>query len=246
MTESRERERRRWSRVGVCGKAVVHGATSLLRCDIVNVSTGGALLRASDACGDLLVAGAVVAVDLHLDAADTAWLHVRGEVRRLDDPRQIAVEFLAVTPQLEDLIGDEVLAGLEGELRAQVVVVEQVIGRRVRVALALRGLGCHVLEVATPLDAISVIEQSRAHIGLVLVGERAAEAVGSLSTYLRGEHPEIDLVTIADRPPGGRDRRGWLYADQADLGVQLRRLMGAHLPAHAPARPRADGGSPRS
>jgi hypothetical protein len=235
-------ERRRTPRVSVSGHAVVHAASTVVRCQIVDLSMGGARFQSTDLAPPELAVGAFVQVDLHLDGANTAWRHLRSHVQRIETGSMFCVAFDDIDAQFEDIVEDEVLAGLEGERMPRAVVVDLQLTRRARIAAALRIAGCSAVEASTPLDAITLIEQSKAHVALVLISERIAGEADPLIGFLRDEHPDIELVVIADRPSGARDRSGWLYADQPNLGLQLRRLVGVrHPPAWlngTAARPR--------
>ena len=217
-------ERRHTPRVNVSGNAIVHAAAQVVRCDIVNLSMGGVLLRSTENVAIGLPVGSPVVVELHLDAEHSEWIRLRGHVHRHDQAR-LCVSFHHISPQFEDLMGDEVLAVLEGERSPRVLVVDLSPERRAKVALELRSAGCVVIEVATPLDAIAAIEQSQAHIELALVSEWPAGIEGALMAFLRDVHPEIELATIADRPRGVHDRVGFLFANQAVLGRQLGPLL---------------------
>jgi hypothetical protein len=218
-------ERRHTPRVNVSGNAIVHAAAQVVRCDIVNLSMGGVLLRSTENVAIGVPFGAPVTVELHLDAEHSAWFRLRGHVHRLDQAAGLCVSFHHISPQFEDLMGDEVLAVLEGERSPRVLVVDLSPERRAKVAQELRSAGCVVVEVATPLDAIAAIEQSKAHIELALVSEWPAGTEGALMAFLRDVHPEIELATIADRPRGAHDQAGFLFANQAVLGGQIGPLL---------------------
>jgi CheY-like chemotaxis protein len=222
-------ERRRTPRMNVSGNAVVHAAQGVVRCQLVNLSAGGALLRSTEEAGHAVALDASVLIDLHLDARRTAWIHLRGHVQRIAGAADFCVVFHDVTPQFEDLVGDEILAGIEGEARPRALIVDADPSRRAQLAEALARSGCNVVEATAPLDAIATIEQSKAHIAVVLVRAPEASAPDPLTVFLREAHPEIELAVIADRADGGRDRPGWLFTEQADFGVQVRRLIARHL-----------------
>jgi hypothetical protein len=218
-------ERRHTARVSVSGNAIVHAATGVIRCQILDLSMGGARFRSTEELAIALDLGTLVRIDVHLDARDTAWTHLRGHIHRVVDGVSFCVAFHRISAEFEDLVEDEVLAGLEADQRPMALIVDLTTDRRARIEVALRTAGCSVIAMTTPLDAIAVIEQSRAHISLVLVSERVAHATRALTRFLREVHPAIKLAIIADRPPGTLDQTGWLFADQPDLGLQLRRLI---------------------
>jgi hypothetical protein len=214
-------ERRRTPRVRARGNVVVHAAGGVVRCEIIDLSLGGVLLRCADPWQPT-VSTEMVAVDVHLDGRDTAWLQARGRVQRVD-VEAFCVVFEGVSAALEDAVEDEVLAELEGALRPRAVVVDASAERAERLATGLGTAGCEVRIVASPLEAIWWLEQSRAHIAIVLVSE--PRSAGTLMSFLRDMHPGVVRAAIGDRPPGVTDDLERVFTDQPDLGRQLRRLV---------------------
>jgi len=224
-------ERRHSQRIDVSGNAVVHGPVSVMRCEIVDLSTGGALLRPVGNGAAAPLPGVGVTVDLHLDAADTGWFTLRAVVHRSGVAGgAFAVEFGDVTAEFEDLVEDEVLAALEAARILRVIVVDPIDRRRQRLATELRRAGCSPFEVSTPLDAIGLIDQSQMHFSFALVAEQLLNTEGrDLMGFLAVTHPQVHLALIADRPPGATGNRALLHVDgTADLGGQVQRLLREH------------------
>jgi CheY-like chemotaxis protein len=225
--QSPQHERRHTPRATVRGNAIVHAAASVARCDIINLSMGGVLLQSTETVENRLAPGSRVIVELHVDAIDTEWIRLHGHVHRLDEKGSFCVSFQDISPQFEDVMGDQVLAALESERLPRVLVVDLHSARRAKIAAALRCSGCAVIEVRTPLDAIAAVEQSRAHIELALVSEWPAGTDGALMTYLHDAHPGIGLATISNHPRGAHGRSGYLFANQPDLERQIASLVEA-------------------
>lgn len=232
-------ERRRTHRVDVMGNAVVHGAKAVGRGRLVNLSTGGACLElVDDALVDVLRIGLGLELELHVDAARGRWYLQRGVVRHIDRRRRrIGVAFLAVTPQVEDLVEDEILAEFEAADTVRVVVLDGVTSRRERVSAALRRAGCIVIDVETPLDALAAIEQSRAHISIVAVAEGLTQTDGAeVMAYLSDVHPGVQLAVITARADDVHVPMPVLLVaaapgdDQLDADIQalIRALHGLH------------------
>jgi hypothetical protein len=228
-------ERRRTPRVQARGNVVVHAAAGPARCAIVNLSMGGVLLHGGEAQRPEVAMAEVVVVDVHLDGRETAWLRTQGRIQRIEADA-FCVIFDGVSAAFEDAVEDEVLAEIESELRPRALVVDASEQRAERLAAGLRTAGCEVRIVASPLEAIWWLEQSRAHVAIVLVSE--PRSAGSLMSFLRDMHPGVVRAAVGDRPAGGGDDLERVFTDQPDLGCQMRRLVGRVLtPAWASASP---------
>jgi CheY-like chemotaxis protein len=224
-------ERRRTPRVQARGNVVVHAAGGVARCAIVNLSMGGVLLHAGEQRPALALAEGV-ALDVHLDGRDTAWLRTRGRVHRIDRDA-FCVIFDDVSAAFEDAVEDEVLAEIESELRPRALVVDASDERAARLAAGLRLAGCEVRVAASPLEAIWWLEQSRAHVAITVISELAS--AGSLMSFLRDMHPGVVRAAIGDRPVGIGDEIERVFTDQPDLGDQLRRLVARVLVRSRPS-----------
>jgi hypothetical protein len=203
------------------GNVIVHAAGGPSRCAIVNLSMGGVLLHTGDQRPAVALAEAV-AIDIHLDGQDTAWLRTRGRVHRID-PDAFCVTFDDVGAAFEDAVADEVLAEIESELRPRALIVDARHERAARLMAGLRQAGCDVRVAASPLEAIWWLEQSRAHVAIAVVSELAS--AGSLMSFLRDMHPGVVRAAIGDGPVGIGDGIERVFTDQPDLGDQLRRLV---------------------
>jgi hypothetical protein len=146
--------------------------------------------------------GALVHLDLRLDGLGT-WLHLSGVVVRVDTHGPdfvLAIELLVVPSDFEDLVQDELLSELECAHQPRLLLVDGARGRRALVADAFRAMGCHVIEVSSPLEAIAKIDQSRLHLWAVMVADsKLASQAEELRRFLAETHPDVrQLFNVAD------------------------------------------------
>jgi hypothetical protein len=200
-------ERRRCFRVAARGSVVVHGAV-VARGRVIDLSAEGVRIGLPATAG--FARDALVAVDLHLDGAAATWLPLHGWVVRVDDGRELAVRFDVVPTDFEDVVQDEILADVESERVAHVLLVDPDPARRKPIADELRRNGCDVVELATPLDVIGRLGESRTHAWLVAIADSMPERVAEeLREYLAGTRSRAELIVVgADLPsPHERARR---------------------------------------
>jgi len=234
--------RRRHYRAKVSGRAVIHGRDGAVRCEIDNLSLGGVMLRPVEEADTDLPEGCAVAVELQVDGA--SWLVQQGSVKRRAE-RGVVIAFGEVSPELEDLIEDEVLAAVEAERSPRVVVVDRSRVRRRRVARALHEVGCCPLEASTPLEAIELIEQSRTHVAAAAVAEALTQTGGQeLVHFLAETHPGLKIALITDGSQCDADDSGEvdavLCADgRSDLSEPVRRFVAGGIDGEAVTEPRS-------
>jgi len=193
-------ERRNGGRVQSTGTAVIHGAIAA-RGRILDLSLGGMRLLVRDAFA-LPELGTRVCVDARLDGAGR-WLRLIGAVARVDtcgSGATLVIELVAVPPDFEDLVQDELLSELECTHVPQVLLVDSARGRRELVGDAFRAIGYHVIDVSSPLEAIAMIDQSRLHLSAVVIAStKLASHAGDLRRFLRETYPEVPLIDIDER-----------------------------------------------
>jgi CheY-like chemotaxis protein len=190
--------RRRHFRISVRGTALVYAPGDVVRCTIGNLSAGGTLVHPV-AVDTSLRPGLTVEIELHL-AGGTTICHTGEVVRCLGD--SIAVTFTRPSAEIEDLIGDEVLAAVEASRAPRVLVVGRADDRRRRVATALTHAGYQPIETSTPLEAIDLIEGSRQHVTAAMVSEDPlTQTEGEeLASFLAESHPDLRVAVVAGRP----------------------------------------------
>lgn len=197
MGEVPRTNRRRSYRAGVHGCAIVHAPGGIaLRCEVLDLSLGGVRLVQMVSDDPHLTIGTEVAVEL--ECAGAGWVMQRGIVLR-HRRAELVIEFHALSPEVEDLIEDEILGAVEAERAPRVVVVDGAAPRRHKFAEALRRLGCCSLEAATPLEAIELVECSRNHVCAVALSESLTQTqADELVEYLNDAHPDVMIARIED------------------------------------------------
>lgn len=229
--------RRRCFRAGVQGCAIVHAPGDIaIRCVVVDLGLGG--VRLLEPVRDQpLAPGTEVKVELECSGA--GWVVQAGRVLRHSNG-EIVVLFHALSPEVEDLIEDQVLGAVEAQRAPRIVVVDRWESRRRHVAEALRESGCSPLEASTPLEAVDLIECSRHHVCAVALSEQLTQTqADDLVRFIHEMHPEVKLALIADRDTTAEPR--WpvaavirveddhvLAGSVRELAAKVRLAMAAH------------------
>lgn len=229
MREERERgmERRRRARARVGGSVIVHGAHGV-RGRIVDLSAGGVCFELPEP-GTRLHVDERVELAIRLDGRHGAWSGFDGRIDRIDDARRVSVVFGVVDPRLEDVVHDAVLARLQGDRTARVLVVDPSPERRAALAGRLRAVGWRVEEAATPLEVIASLGEPGTRPDLIVVADTAPPSIADeLRGYLGRDELSVTLVT--DRGPGGAappGARRVVGEDLPQLDLDVAHLMGA-------------------
>jgi CheY-like chemotaxis protein len=198
-------DRRRHFRAGVHGGAVVHGRGITKRGQITNLSLGGALIDLGEGSHEIPLDHEVV---VELEIGGSGWVAQRGHVRRRE-ARLVAVVWGPITPDIEDVIEDEVVAAMEARRSPRVVVVDPREDRRHAVAEKLRAAGCTSIEAATPLEAIALVEQSRNHVVAVAMAETLTQTgPHELVEFLSESNPNIQIAMFVEEEGMGPAARG--------------------------------------
>ena len=219
-------ERRHSGRVEASGSAIVHGPC-VARARILDLAVGGLGLLV-DADASVPDVGTHVRVEFRLDGCGR-WLHVIGRVARVDargSSSALVIELLVVPPEFEDLVQDELLAALECAEQPQILLVDATRRRRELVAAAFRATGCSVIEVSSPLEAITEIGQSRLHLRAVVIADtELASRADELRRFLDEAYPRVPLIVVGRRRHGhGRTR---ISVDRVpDLALQIDHVVG--------------------
>lgn len=220
------RERRKSGRVRSTGTAVVHGEFPA-HARILDLAIGGVSLLVDDAAA-LPDIGAPLRFDVRLDGPGR-WVHLIGSVVRIDacgSGSTLVIELLAVPPDFEDLVQDELLSALECAQVPRVLLVDGIRGRRGLVAAAFRAMGHGVIEVSSPLEAIAQIDQSRLHLWAVVIADTTLAChADELRKFIGETHPEVPLIDV-----GQRVRRAGTTSLSVDgipdLALQIDNLVG--------------------
>lgn len=194
-------ERRRHFRAGLEAGAVIHAAKMALKGRIIDLSLGGVRVRRSDDAVPCPAEGTAAMVELEI--GERGWIAADGIVRRCELD-EVVIAFAPLAPEVEDLIEDEVLEAIEATRRPRMIVVDSQADRRRRVADKLRAAGCDSYEVATPLEAIDLMERPRSHIKGVAVSERLTQTDANEFCDFVGEtNPNIKLALLTDEIANG-------------------------------------------
>jgi hypothetical protein len=94
------------------------------------------------------------------------------------------------------------------------------------VAAAFRAIGCVVIEVRSPLEAIVAIDQSRLHLwGVVIADTEIASRADELREFLSTTHPQVPLIIVGERD---RVHGSWVNSThRSSLALQIDNLLGA-------------------
>jgi hypothetical protein len=193
-------DRRATSRVAAIGNVVVHpryGDTA--RGHIIDLSAGGVrfALDRPPSWGP----GVELDLDLRLDGAAFGWFRFSGIVARIAADDATAVAFTAVPEAFAVAIRRELQAAVAGADTLGVLLVDPDGPRRVLVAAALRAAKCEVTEVATPLDAISYLQDSQTYPWIVAVADTVPTTIADdLRSHVRANHALVRLENAADLP----------------------------------------------
>jgi len=192
-------DRRRHARAKVEGRVVIHGPEGIARGVIVDLGSGGVLVRELGRLAPLDVA---TTVSIELEVTGLGWVTQPGTVVR-HDRGTVAVAFAGANPRAA--ISDRTLD--PGRIGRCVVVLDPSASRRRRVAAALRAAGYCSLEAATPLELVDLLERAHGEIAAIALAPRTETQtrLDELVGFLSEVHPGVRLTLIGDDPSPVRD-----------------------------------------
>ncbi len=194
MQAQRSAANRQAERVPARGRVVIHGER-FGRATILDISATGLRFQLAGPYGPYL-RGEQLDLELRFDGARGGWWTMRGRVVSVD-AGEIAVAVEAAPPDFEDWIQAQLLATVEAADGADVLLVDSMPVRRAEMADSFRASGRRVSEVATPLDAIDRLGESRYHPRLIAIADSVPFGVAEeLRSYVRREHPGIGLMRM--------------------------------------------------
>ena len=227
MTSNEARpERRRTVRVSPKGTVVMHADTYVLRGRVANLSHGGLLVETRTTAPERLL-GATVQVQVRLDGAGSSWLELVGRVSRIG-ANSLAVLLTAVPPSFTRIVDDIVARSHRNDRVLSIVLVDATTDRRAAMAEGFRSVGCAVIEVSTPLEAIVRLGESDFEPDVIAIADSAPAAISEeLRRFVDAEHPEAWMVKIGDAKTAPEGLRHWLSdADpKGDLAARIRLLL---------------------
>jgi len=181
-------------RVTARGRVAIHG-DGYGRGKILDLSRTGLLFRIAGPSADYRD-GDRVGLELRFDGADGGWWQMVGRIVRVVGS-QIAIAFEQVPTDFADWLHAEGVAAVEAKRIDQVLVVDPFRARRAEVSRALRATGHSVHEVATPLEAIAQLGESRYHPQIVAIADTVPASIANdLRAHVRSEHGELELLRI--------------------------------------------------
>ena len=228
MTDSGSHQDRRHSfRVAVEGLALLWCKDRIAgRYRIADLSIGGCLLRDGPSCE----VGAEYGLVLHLptEAAMRLPARIVRQCTRSFGRRELGVEFLERPTWTEDRIQDLLIRNLERErtaIQGRVLVVDSDADRRDALVETLLGLGCEVLEAATPVEAVWELENGPMDIHTAFIARSLGRSDGrDLVRFIGARYNGVWRVLMAEGADGQRE----VDADAVLLGpVDLSRLRKA-------------------
>lgn len=206
-------ERREDVRVAAAGSAIVYGRRTV-RGRLVDMSAGGLRLRveapvlpfsirvhAAPVGPALYEVGERVDLELHLDRAGSRWLQFHGAVVRADE-HEVAVALTSVPLEFADVVKDALVTQLEGLDFAHVLLVDGNLQRRQPFAALLRHVGCRVVEVSTPLEAIAHLGHAAVHRWTISIAETDPPRIAAeLHHHLVDSNAPVDVRILDTASP---------------------------------------------
>ena len=237
MQRDMSREERRTQRVRSQGSARVTGGAHRTQGRIVDLSASGVRITAAQTWPE----DQHLHIDLRFDAEPTTHFVLTGRARR-STADQLAIEFDAVSPELERFVIEELVAAATHDGAPNVILVDAKSPSRSAIAEAFRWHGWIVTEVSTPLEAIRQLIDERFDSSVIAIADTFPESVAEeLRELLADEHPDVHMIAIGkspDRDPAG----SWLSSGDThrDLDKRVGRVVVSHGARARPltARPR--------
>jgi CheY-like chemotaxis protein len=194
-------DRRHSFRVTVDGLALLWCKDRIAgRYRLADLSIGGCLLRDGPTCD----VGAEYGLVLHLPTEAAMRLPARVVRQRTTEfgRSELGIVFLERPPWTEDQIHDLVMRNLEREhsaIKGRVLVVDANENRRDALVETLLGLGCDVLEAATPVEAVWELENGPMDIHTAFIARTLGRSDGrDLVRFIGARYANVWRVLMAD------------------------------------------------
>lgn len=224
-------ERRKDVRISPKGTVMLQAGEHAHRGRLANLGIGGLLASTTVTVPERLLSRAVE-IELRLDTRASEWLQLHGRILRID-LASVAVTFDQVPASVVRMIDEMSTASHASRRVVSVVLVDATAARRDPIAEAFRAVGCTVLEVATPLEAIVTLGEARFEPDLIAIADSLPATISTeLREFVEREHPRTKLVTIGDHLIEPDGIAHWLSSadPQLDLAARVRQLLGRRLP----------------
>jgi hypothetical protein len=195
--------RRHAQRVDTEGTAVVRLLARRIGARVVDLSARGVRLRFAPGVDLGALDGARVVVEIRLDGVRSTWLRFGGTIRRVDASLgEVVIVFWSIPTDFEDLVQDELIAALESDAAPRALLVDTDRHRRSTLARAFGAAGWRVAEVGAPLEALSVLDESKNHFSLIAIADTIPAFIGEeFRAFVADVHPELtNLIMPMPRP----------------------------------------------
>jgi hypothetical protein len=198
---------------------------------LANLGIGGLLASTTVTVPERLLSRAVE-IEIRLDTRVSEWLQMRGRILRIE-LACVAIAFDQVPANVVRMIDEMSTASHASRRVVSVVLVDATASRRDPIAEAFRAVGCTVLEVTTPLEAIVTLGEARFEPDLIAIADSLPTGTSTeLREFVEREHPRTKLVTIGDTLIEPEGIANWLSSADpgSDLAARVRQLLGRRAP----------------
>lgn len=226
MTDFNRVERRKHARVLTKGAIILVAGDLRQHGRVANVGVGGVLALTNVTTPERLL-GRVVELELRLDDGQGQWWKLSSTVTRIGAD-SLALSFVAVPPLFVRLIDDMTTASHADQRRLSVVLIDATSQRRAAIAEGFRSVGCQVIDVSTPLEAIVRLGEARFEPDLIAIADSLPGQISEdLRRFVEREHPRAKLVTIGDEVDDPTGLVHWLSSrnPNSDLLARVRQVL---------------------
>lgn len=189
-------EQRSTERVGVTGSVIV-GLGGVTHGRLVDLSAGGVRFELAPGSAPY-VPGTTLVIDVRLDGARFGWFRFVAVITR-SMANETAATFTDVPAEFAEAVRCELRVAAAGVDTCGVLLVDVDTPRRILLAAALRITGFDVTEVATPLEAISYLDDSQARPWIVAIADTMPSSIADeLRAHMRSAHALVRLLTLGE------------------------------------------------
>jgi CheY-like chemotaxis protein len=222
-----EPDRRRHTRISPKGTVTIHVLGNAHYARLANIGVGGMYVATDVSLPDRLL-GRVVGLELRFDGALAAWQRLTGRINRIDAGGAALAFAVPTAPALLHLIDGLTTASHASARVISVVLIDADAARRTAIAAGFRAAGCQIVEVASQLEAIVRLGESRFEPDVIAVAStQPVAAADEMREFVEHYHPSSMLVAIGPEllDPAGFDN--WLSdtTATADLPARIRELL---------------------
>ena len=168
-----------------------------------------------------------VPVQIRLDTARAEWCRTQGRVVRIRD-EGLAMEFEEPPAALLAMIDGLETASNARNRVISIVLIDDDLPRRNRMADGFHAAGCTVIEAATPLEAITRLGESSFEPDVIAVADsQAAAQSDDMRAFVEREHPTVKMIRIGNEVLRPEGLTNWLSSAgiEADLADRVRHAL---------------------